>query len=294
MTSWCKKRLTYKTLLVRFGDGKHRFYLESVCGSSISDPTSNLCAHCTGVVQQTKTQDVGTFPHGLVTGPYTKESHLYDSPWYLAKVATYGLPSSNDLEMAKKAQEVAKTGKKIKTIECIVKYDIDGSSRNTVVLPTAPSNPVLSVESSKLLKPSNPVLSVESSKLLKPIVTAEVKPKKKRAAPKKKVVVIPDVKSDTTSSVLTQLGAIHETIVRSIPDTSETKVETMDTPLEVKTVVRVSLRPFTHGTATYWRDEILEKLYKRKSDGGLGPYIGRWDSNQETIVEDAPDSDEDY
>jgi hypothetical protein len=277
---------------MRFGDGKHRFYLESVCGSSISDPTSNLCAHCTGVVQQTKTQDVGTFPHGLVTGPYTKESHLYDSPWYLAKVAAYGVPSSNDLEMAKKAQEVAKTGKKIKTIECIVKYESSGncgSSGNTAIpLPTS-SNPVLSLESSKLLK-----VSVATT------TTVQEKPIKKKAAPKKKVIIIPDVKSDTTSSVLAQLGAIHETIVRSIPDTPDTpkiQVETMDTPLEVKTVVRVSLRLFTHstanGSATYWRDESLEKLYKRKSDGGLGLYIGRWDSKQETIIEDAPDSDED-
>ena len=102
---------------MRFGDGKHRFYLESVCGSSISDPTSNLCAHCTGVVQQTKTQDVGTFPHGLVTGPYTKESHLYDSPWYLAKVGTYGTPSSTDIELAKMAQAKARAGTKTKTLD---------------------------------------------------------------------------------------------------------------------------------------------------------------------------------
>lgn len=291
MASWCKKRLTYKTLLARFGDGKHRFYLESVCGLPVNDPNSNLCAHCTGVVQQTKTQDVGTFPHGLVTGPYTKESHLYDSPWYLAKVAAYGMPSEIDLEMAKKAQLVAKTGKKIKTIECIVKHDSVGTSGVAAIQLAAPSNPVLSLESSELLKPSNPVLSLESSELLKPNEITEVKPKKKRAAPKKKVVIIPEVKPDTT--VLAQLGAIHETIITRIPDTPETKVETMDTPLEVNTVVRVSLRLFTHGSGTYWRDEVLEKLYKRKSDGGLGPYIGRWDSKQDTIVQDAPDSDED-
>jgi len=279
MASWCKKRLTYKTLLVRFGDGKHRFYLESVCGSPISDPSSNLCAHCFGIVPQTKTQDVGTFPHGLVTGPYPKESHLYDSPWYLAKVDAYGAPSANDLEMARKAQGLARAGTKAKTLECIQKNgSAECSGVATIPLPT----------------PSNPVLSVETSKLLIPSATAtEDKPKKKRAAPKKKVIVVPQLKPDTTSSVLTQLGAVHEVVVTSIPNKPEIQVETMDTPLEVKTVIRISLRPFTHGSGTYWRDGSLEKLYKRKPDGGLGAYIGRWDSKQEIIVHDAPDSDDD-
>jgi hypothetical protein len=40
---WCRKRITNKNLLGRFGDEKHRFYFESVCGTPFQSDTSNLC-----------------------------------------------------------------------------------------------------------------------------------------------------------------------------------------------------------------------------------------------------------
>jgi len=267
---YCTKRLTYKDLLVRFGDGKHRFYLETVCGTSIKEGT--LCDYCKTLVVQTKTQDSGTFPHGLVTGPYTKESHIYDSPWYHSKVGTYGTPTVIDLELAKKAQMIAKTGKKIRTIPAL---QADVGNPLVATLPTPDvSNPVVPVD---ILQNTTPV---------KEIVVAK---KEKKGSRKKKDAVLPSTIVET--SVLTQLGAVHETVLTSLP--KEGMIESMDTPLEVKTVIKVMLRPFSHGTGTYWRDSGLEKLYKRKSDGSLGEYIGRWDSSSETIVKDVPDSDAD-
>jgi len=267
---YCTKRLTYKDLLVRFGDGKHRFYLETVCGTSIKEGT--LCDYCKTLVVQTKTQDSGTFPHGLVTGPYTKESHIYDSPWYHSKVGTYGSPTLSDLELANKAQMIAKSGKKIRTIP-VLQADVGNPGLATLPTPDV-SNPVV------------PVNILQNTVPLKEIVAA--KKETKRGGPrKKKDVAIPSTIVET--SVLTQLGAVHETVLTSVP--KEGMVETMDTPLEVKTVIKIVLRPFSHGTGTYWRDSSLEKLYKRKSDGSLGDYIGRWDSSSETIVKDAPDSD---
>jgi hypothetical protein len=268
---YCKKRLTYKDLLVRFGDGKHRFYLETVCGTSVLE--EGLCNYCKSVVVQTKTQDSGTFPHGLVTGPYTKESHIYDSPWYHSKVRTYGPPTLSDLELSKKAQMIAKTGKKIRTISAL---QADVGNPAVASLPTPDtSSPVVSVD------------TVQNNSPVKEVVVAAKKEKKRGTPRKKKDIVVPSTIVET--SVLTQLGAVHETVLNSVP--SEGMVETMDTPLEVKTVIKVVLRPFSHGTGTYWRDSGLEKLYKRKSDGSLGEYIGRWDSSSETIVKDAPDSD---
>jgi hypothetical protein len=268
----CTKRLTYKDLLVRFGDGKHRFYLETVCGNSVLE--EGLCNYCKSLVVQTKTQDSGTFPHGLVTGPYTKESHIYDSPWYHSKVRTYGPPTVSDLELAKKAQMIAKTGKKIRTIPAL---QADVGSSGVAALPTPES--------------SSPVVPVNILQNTVPVKEVDVaKKEKKRGTPrKKKDVVLPSTIVET--SVLTQLGAVHETVLNTVP--SEGMIESMDMPLEVKTVIKVVLRPFSHGTGTYWRDSSLEKLYKRKSDGSLGEYIGRWDSSSETIVKDAPDSDAD-
>jgi hypothetical protein len=273
--------MTFKTLLVRFGDGKHRFYLESVCGSSTANGEA-LCTHCKGLVVQTKTQDVGTFPHGLVSGSYTKESHIYDSPWYLAKVGTYGTPSSTDIELAKMAQAKARTGTKTKTLDSLRSNDNPGSNGMATSCIPSTSNSL----------PSNPIVhgSTSTSHTSATVATPNPVEKKKRASPKKKVVVVPSTEVGIEHSILTQLGALHETIVTTLP--TQGMAETMDAPLEVSRVVRIILRPFTHGQATYWRDGTTEKIYKRKSDGGLGEYVGRWDSNQDAIVHDAPDSDE--
>jgi hypothetical protein len=120
------------------------------------------------------------------------------------------------------------------------------------------------------------------------VVAAEpVKPKKKRAPAKKKTAIVPT--EDLQSSVLTQLGAVHETVLTSVPE--KALAESMDTPLEIKEVIRVILRPFEHDDTTYWRDTSREKLYKRTAKNTMGEYIGRWDSITKTIVRDAPDSD---
>jgi len=266
---YCTKRLTYKDLAVKFGDGKHRFYLETVCGSACS--TEGLCTYCACLAIQTKTQDSGTFPHGLVGGPYTKESHIYDSPWYHSKLEAYGAPSSSILELAMKAKTIAGTGRKIRTIAAL---QADGAS----VSSGKPTVPIPSSDTS-----SAPAELLHSA----PSVVGPGKQQRKK--PLKKAHSEPLTTLDT--SILTQLGASTTTVITKSP--LQGLAETMDTPLEVKHVVQVVLKPFTHGSGTYWRDGSLEKLYKRNSDGSLGPYIGRWDSEGDCIVKDAPDSDTD-
>jgi len=264
--AWCQKRLTCKDLMVRFGDGKHRFYLESVCGASVSDIGGHLCKYCSTLVPQTKTQDVGTFSHGLVSGSYTKESHIYDSPWYHTKVKAYGQPTSEDLDLAMEAQKKARAGVRAKTKETIVKKSVAAADVEAEAAPVV----------------------VEAEAVPVVVTAAEpVKPKKKRAPAKKKTAIVPT--EDLQSSVLTQLGAVHETVLTSVPE--KALAESMDTPLEIKEVIRVILRPFEHDDTTYWRDSSREKLYKRTAKNTMGEYIGRWDSITKTIVRDAPDSD---
>ena len=78
------------------------------------------------------------------------------------------------------------------------------------------------------------------------------------------------------------------------PDTSakvlplDKMVESMDEPIQVESVLRVTLRPFTHNGVSYVRDSDREKIYKRLSNGKI-EYIGRWDG--ESIHKDILDSD---
>lgn len=129
ITMWCKKRITNQDLLVRFGDGRHRFYLESVCGNPAD---SDLCNYCANLHSQLKTQDVKTFPHGLVTEEYPIESHIFDSSWYHSKVKAYGEPSKEDVALAMDAQLRARTGKKTKSIKDLLAFLAEKESEESI------------------------------------------------------------------------------------------------------------------------------------------------------------------
>lgn len=256
---WCQKRITYPALAVKFGDGKHRFYLESVCAAAI-DQGQRLCNECLNKVAQTKTQDSHTFPHGLVSGPYTKESHMYDSDWYKAKVATYGAPADELLEVAMQAQGLARAGKGIRKPE-------DVAAAAPVPIPVVD-------EKLKAKKGGR-----------KPKEETEKKEKKepKPRAPKK------SLKAPVPEPIVEPKNVLVP--IQQVP--LDAPVETMDDPIPVSEIIQVVLRPFSHNNVRYWRDGERDKVYKRTADGKRGPYVGRWCSQTQTIVSDAPDSDQD-
>jgi hypothetical protein len=248
MTTWCKKRITNQDLLVRFGDGKHRFYLESVCAEPVVE--GNLCAYCSRVVAQTRTQDVKTFPHGLVGGEYPQDSHIFDSPWYHKKVKAYGEPSKDVVDLAMEAQTKAKAGRKTKTVK-----DLTGGEVTEAVTEKAVAKP-----------------KAEG---------AEEKPKKPRV---KKVALVEEPKQEVVKEDTDVVTAIPATV---------THVESMDDPIVVREIIKVTLKPFSHDGSNFWRDVEREKLYKRSKDGKKGESVGRWDSARQRLVREAPDSDAD-
>lgn len=268
---WCQKRITYPSLAVKFGDGKHRFYLESVCAATIGEG-QKLCNECLNKVAQTKTQDSHTFPHGIVSGPYSRESHMYDSDWYKQHLATYGAPADAIVEVAMQAQGLARSGKGIRKPE-------DASAVAVKMVPAAP------VESEK---PKGEGSGKKPKGGRKPKEETEKKEKKEKKEPKpkalKKTLKVPDPEPVVEAkNVLVP--------IQQVP--LEAPVETMDDPISVSDIIQVILRPFSHGTGKYWRDGERDKLYKRTTDGKRGPYVGRWCSQTQSIVSDAPDSDQD-
>lgn len=262
---WCQKRITYPALAVKFGDGKHRFYLESVCAAKV-DQGQKLCNECLNKVVQTKTQDSHTFPHGVVSGPYTKESHMYDSDWYKAKVATYGAPAEAIVELAMQAQALARAGKGIRKQE-------DITAAVAVAAPSTVAVAAATEPEAKKKRGRKPSEKKETEK-------KEPKPR----APKRaiKVLPVPEPVAQPTNVLVP---------IQQVP--LDAPVETMDDPIPVSDIIQVILRPFSHNNVRYWRDGERDKVYKRTADGKRGPYVGRWCSQTQTIVSDAPDSDQD-
>lgn len=276
MATWCKKRMTTQDLLVRFGDGKHRFYLESVCAEPVFE--GNLCRYCLNVTAQTRTQDVKTFPHGLVGCEYPEVSHIFDSPWYHKKVKAYGEPSKADVELAMEAQTKARAGTKTKSVA-----ELTGAKASDVSLTDTATVPVPTQEAVVEKAIVNEPVKEKKARGRKPkAATEEEKPKKPRAKKAAAAAIL-----EEKSEPLIENAA---NVVATIPPTV-THVESMDDPIVVREIINVCLKPFSHDGSSFWRDQEREKLYKRSKDGKKGEYVGRWDSAGQRIVRDAPDSD---
>lgn len=99
----CEARITRDTTRLLFGDGSHWFYIEERCSSQCNGPICSRCATKT----DTNVQSSRRFKHGLIGEPYPEKTHLFGSPWYIAKLKAYGHPSKESLEKAMQAQKKA-------------------------------------------------------------------------------------------------------------------------------------------------------------------------------------------
>jgi hypothetical protein len=115
----CQARITNESLKLPFPDKIHYFYMENVCGKVCE---TDMCPTCilkrNTAVQGTRKviQASRKFDHGLVNGIYPIATHIFDSPWYLKKVGTYGEPSKESIEQAMEAQKKARAGMKVRAM----------------------------------------------------------------------------------------------------------------------------------------------------------------------------------
>ena len=70
-----------------------------------------------------------------------------------------------------------------------------------------------------------------------------------------------------------------------------TLLEAPEAPLSVERVEVVKVRLFEHDGATYYREPTKNKLYKRQTNGSIGPYLGRWNPRLKTVDLTVPDTD---
>ena len=255
----------FSKVWLRLGDGKHRFLTEDLCGH-VCEVGQTRCSSCLAK-KQIKTQDARTFDHGLINGDFTKESHMFDSPWFHAAIEKYGAPKAEDLQLAMETQRKARAA---------VGVSVSVQVEPTPAL-TPPAAPVqiapVKLKKTTTKKPAEKKAAAEK----KPPAEKKGAADKKPRAKKQEVIVVP-----ATPTVKA---------VEVIPPTA-THVETTDEPLQVSDVIQVILRPFTHNSVRFWRDGLRDKVYKRMPDGKRGPYTGRWDSETQEINKEAPDSDE--
>lgn len=102
------------------------------------------------------------------------------------------------------------------------------------------------------------------------VSTSESSPKPKPILRRKATTSSSSTSSD--SSVMEQL---HTSVIQRTPS-QESMAESMDDPIEVQTVVRITLKATTMEGMDVWLDTVSGNVYRRVSGQPRGPLLGIW------------------
>ena len=310
----CISRYTDDTYAQQFGDGHHKFYLEFRCNRPCLK-NMDCCAKC-AEKSDTKLQTSRKFNHSNVNEPIPDNSHIFGGKWYYEAAKKWSPPPSEIIEFAlayqKEARgdfiieqpdydELSKAKKQSLTQEMARAKKVVSENGITPVEPvkrsrkpkvaqvthvtqvTSLSNDVLSEENvdKPVKRTRKPKVAVDPSMTIIETVASEPK-KRVQSIQRKKAIGTP---YSTLISSTPQL--VHKEV--SLPTHIETKLEEVD--IDGYKIEYVKLAVFEVGQATYFRDSVKNKLYKKIKERGIGAYIGRWNPDTDSIIADIPDSD---
>ena len=272
---YCISRYTDDTYAQQFGDRRHKFFLEFRCNRPcIKD--MELCAKCVEKTATTTLQHSRKFDHGNINEPIPDKSHIFGGDWYNQGVKKWGAPPSEIIEFALKYQKDARG-------DFVVEQEIKDE---TAIIPITKKRTKPKV-AEKTDSESKPVKRTKKPKIAPEQETQQIdeiiqETQKKKSSLKKKE----DTPYRTLINKPTQL--VHKEV--SLPTHLETEIEQIET--DDYEIEYVRLTPFEANGTTYFRDSNKNKLYKKIKEKGIGAYVGRWNSNTDSIITDIPDSDD--
>lgn len=260
-------RLTNKN-----GETGVHIWTEYRCPNAVSKE-NEICAGCSVKISKYKYQANQKCNHGIIGGPYSADSKLYGSPYYLAELKKGWFPSEADENRAKAAVDKA-------------------LSNMAPRKKAAPVEPGVVVE--------EPVVVVQE-----PVV--QIIEKKKRAYNRKKPAVTEAVEAVPENTVVTEKAKpiklkTHrskkilptEVLLPSVPvveNPHEPKfVEVNKIPITITDFVVVKVKKIKSLGKEYYYDSCSGKVYG-VSVNGVGAYKGRYNEEEDFIDVTYPDSD---
>lgn len=288
----CISRYTDDTYAQQFGDGRHKFYLEFRCNRPCLK-TMNTCAKC-AEKSFTTLQHSRKFNHGNVDESIPDISHIFGGKWYFDGVRKWGSPPSEIIEFAIQYQKEARINTTINDSIEIYKEETQSipqempRAKTTQNLDeTIPIKPI-PIKPKRKPKVANDIINenvtqetIPPKRTRKPKVAPDNLSEKK-PTPRKKII---DTPYSTLVSSTNQL--VHKEV--ALPTHIESQLEQIDS--EGYEIEYIQLSLFEANGTTYYRDSKKNKLYKKIKDKGIGPYIGRWNPDTDSIVSNIPDSD---
>jgi hypothetical protein len=230
------------------------------------------CAKC---AEKTSTvlQHSRKFDHGNINEPIPDKSHIFGGNWYNQGIKKWGTPPSEIIEFALKYQKDARG-------DFVVEQEIKEETITTKKRTRPKVAEKTDSESIPVKRTKKPKIAPEEP--LQIVETIQDTQQKNKSGPKKKQ----DTVYNTLINKPNQI--IHKEV--SLPTHIETELEQIDT--DEYEIEYIHLTPFEANGTTYFRDSTKNKLYKKLKEKGIGPYVGRWNPNTDSIITDIPDSDD--
>ncbi len=256
-------------------------WMEYMCDEPVSKEGDNLCMKCSEKLckPEPKYQNKHSFNHGNIGGPYTAESKLYGSPYYLAELKKGWKVTEHDEKRAKAAVDKALSKmaprKKVQpTVE-------------QQVIPVITEQPAVAEQAAVIEQPPERKKRAYNRKkviteALVPENTTEVtvkaKPVKLRKHRSKKII--------PTEVLLPQAPLVVAPI-----DMTPKFVEVVSVPITITDFVVVKVKKMKCQGKDYYYDSFSGKIYGI-SVNGVGAYKGRYKEEDDSIDTTFPDSDD--
>jgi hypothetical protein len=259
------------------GENGRWIWLEYRCPNEVCND-GEVCRECSYKIPGHKYQANQKFNHGKIGGPYTAESKLYGSPYYLEEIKRGWKAAEHDELRAKAAlsKSISEMPRKKTAIEAPVP-EVPVVEVPVVVAPVALEAPV---EKKKRAYNRKKTVIAET-----PPVVSEVK----ALAPEKPK--LPKLKTPRAKKILpTEVLLPQVQVVEKPADLVPKFVEVVETPLTVTEFVVVKVKKIKSQGKDYYYDSSSGKVYGI-SVNGVGAYKGRYKEDDDIVDTSFPDSD---
>jgi hypothetical protein len=243
----------------------HHIWTEYICTKETNE-LSQVCRECSIKNPGHREQSSQKMDHGLIGGPYTKESKLYGSPYYLKDIKSGWKILEADEIRAKAAvdkalSEMAGRKKKVET-------------------------EVVQGQPGQAGQAGQPGQAIQTEQ---PAVDAKPKVKKPRAK-KEKDESTPGVRGRPRKVKLKQ--DVELPVIEPVPECDKEPkfIESIQAPVVITDCVVVKVKKIKCQGKDYYHDSNSGKLYGI-SVNGVGAYKGRYNTEEDVVDTAFPDSD---
>jgi hypothetical protein len=277
----CKARVAIENERRTFGDPRYNFYLEFRCPYTIEDDspsTNSRCKRCDEKRETCREQWSRKFEHGNIDEELPPKSHIFGSEWFNEALKKYGLPTNRDIHIAMEHQARARKGKTAaaasKEEDQVTKDVVDNVVEDLTKL-TVKEKKETKKRTTKASTTTTTTPAEQSTEQ-----HAETKPKKGRKKKEDPPVLTP----------ISDVAPFKDIHVDNSSTNIQYKEQPNSTPSTYDNIEVVEVHLFNHSGKKYYRDYRKNKLYEYKKES-VGKYVGRWNSETETLEKTIADSD---